>query len=156
MNKAIISFVVSVLVGFGLGYLVNEFILSNDSGSQPKVASSNNAASQSTAKDESSTQSTDKQEAAKTVSANQDNILQKRGCLSCHSVGALNLKGGQVGPDLSKAYVEVQDKHGMPIEKFLTKPNSAVMSGVIGKDPLTNDQRKQVIEILKKASETKQ
>jgi hypothetical protein len=29
------------------------------------------------------------------------------------------------------------------------------MSGVIGKNPLTDDERKQVLDFLKKASETK-
>jgi hypothetical protein len=41
----------------------------------------------------------------------------------------------------------------MPIEEFLKKPNSAVMTGVLGSNPLTDDQRKQVLDILKKASE---
>jgi len=51
--------------------------------------------------------------------------------------------------------VEVKDKHGKPIEEFLKQPDSAVMSGVIGKNPLTDDERKQVLEMLQKASEAK-
>jgi cytochrome c551/c552 len=149
VKKAIISFVIFAVIGFGLGYFVFEVIM-GDSGSQN--------ATQTQTKDTASTknQRADTSKVAPaTVSANQDNILSKRGCLGCHSVSALNLKGGQVGPDLSHAFVEVKDKHGIPIEQFLTKPNSAVMSGVLGNKPLTNDQRKQVLAILKKASETK-
>jgi cytochrome c551/c552 len=149
MKKSIISFVISVVLGFGLGYLVFEVIM-HDSGKQPVTASTETTTTttdQKTASKEAS--------AASTTPADTDNILSKRGCLGCHSVEALNLKGGQVGPDLSHAFVEVADKHGKPIEEFLKQPNSAVMSGVLGKNPLTDDQRKQVLELLKKASETK-
>jgi len=149
VKKALISFVIFAVVGFGLGYFVFEVIM-GDSGTTQ--------ATQTQTKDTASTsnQSTDtSSKAATTVSANQDNIIVKRGCIGCHSVSALNLKGGQVGPDLSHAYVEVKDKHGIPIEQFLTKPNSAVMSGVLGSKPLTDAQRKEVIATLKKASEVK-
>ena len=150
MNKAIISFVISLVVGFGLGYLVFE-VITGDSGSQTEVAKSETSTTAST-KDQGSAA---KETAATTTAADQDNILSKRGCLGCHSVEALSLKGGQVGPDLSHAFVEVADKHGKPIEEFLKQPTSAVMSGVIGKNPLTDDERKQVLEILQKASEAK-
>jgi cytochrome c551/c552 len=152
MKKSIISFVISVVLGFGLGYLVFE-VIKHDSGKQPVTASTETTTTttdQKTDSKEASAAST-----ASTTPADTDNILSKRGCLGCHSVEALNLKGGQVGPDLSHAFVEVADKHGKPIEEFLKQPNSAVMSGVLGKNPLTDDQRKQVLELLKKASETK-
>jgi cytochrome c551/c552 len=155
MNKAIISFVISALIGLGLGYVVYK-VLPEQSGHNPQQVASENETGSDTSSDTTSedTSSTDQKASATAVS--EDNILSKRGCLGCHSVGALNLKGGQVGPDLSHAFVEVKDKHGVPIEQFLTKPDSAVMSGVLGKNPLTDDQRKQVLEILKKASETQQ
>ncbi|SMQ58587.1 hypothetical protein SAMN05444673_0044 [Bacillus sp. OV166] len=143
MNKAIISFVVCALLGFGLGYLVFGVIM-GDSEKQPQVAQTETAA----AKEES----TDAKETT-TVSANEDNILNKKGCLGCHSVEALNIKGGAVGPDLSQAFTNVEGKHGKPIEEFLKAPTSAVMSGVIGKNPLSDEERKQVLELLKQASE---
>lgn len=153
MKKAIITFVISAVLGFGIGYLVFEVIM-HDSGKQSQTAQA--ADTTPAAKD----QKTDSKQASATATpattpAESDNILSKRGCLGCHSVAALNLKGGQIGPDLSHAYVEVESKHSMPIEDFLKKPNSAVMSGVLGNNPLTDDQRKQVLELLKKASETK-
>jgi cytochrome c551/c552 len=143
MNKAIISFVISALLGFGLGYLVFGVIM-GESDSKPQVA-------QIETKDTKTT----KEEATQSSSVSEDNILNKRGCLGCHSVEALNLKGGAVGPDLSQAFVNVEGKHGKPIEEFLKAPTSAVMSGVIGKKPLTDDERKQVLELLKQASEAK-
>ncbi|MEY2195209.1 cytochrome C [Neobacillus sp. BF23-41] len=146
MNKAIISFVVCALLGFGLGYLVFGVIM-GDSEKQPQVAQTETTET-AAAKDES----TDAKEAT-TVSANEDNILNKKGCLGCHSVEALNIKGGAVGPDLSQAFTNVEGKHGKPIEEFLKAPTSAVMSGVIGKNPLSDVERKQVLELLKQASE---
>jgi cytochrome c551/c552 len=149
MNKAIISFVICTLLGFGLGYLVFGVIM-GDSEKQPQVAQTETTETTETASTKEET--TDSKEAA-TVSANEDNILNKKGCLGCHSVEALNIKGGAVGPDLSQAFVNVEGKHGKPIEEFLKAPTSAVMSGVIGKSPLTDEERKQVLDLLKQASE---
>lgn len=149
MNKAIISFVICTLLGFGLGYLVFGVIM-GDSEKQPQVAQTETKETTETAAKEATT--TDSKEAT-TVSANEDNILNKKGCLGCHSVEALNIKGGAVGPDLSQAFVNVEGKHGKPIEEFLKAPTSAVMSGVIGKNPLSDEERKQVLDLLKQASE---
>jgi cytochrome c2 len=147
MNKAIISFVISALLGFGLGYLVFDVIM-GDSDKQPQVAQTetNDTAA---AKEEESTES--KEET--TVAANEDNILNKKGCLGCHSVEALNIQGGAVGPDLSQSFANVEGKHGKSIDEFLKEPTSAVMSGVIAKSPLTDEERTQVIDLLKQASE---
>jgi len=149
VKKAIISFVVCALLGFGLGYLVFDVIM-GDSDKQPQVAQTETTKTTETAT--AKEEATDSKEAT-TVSANEDNILNKKGCLGCHSVEALNIKAGAVGPDLSQAFVNVEGKHGKPIEEFLKAPTSAVMSGVISKSPLTDDERKQVLELLKQASE---
>ncbi|WML24422.1 cytochrome C [Neobacillus sp. OS1-33] len=150
MNKAIISFVVCAILGFGLGYLVFDVIM-GDSGKQPQVAQTSTTEKTETAA-AAKEEGTDAKEAT-TVSASEDNILNKKGCLGCHSVEALNIKGGAVGPDLSQAFVNVEGKHGKPIEEFLKAPTSAVMSGVIGKNPLTDEERTQVLDLLKQASE---
>ncbi|MED4202801.1 cytochrome C [Neobacillus mesonae] len=146
LQKATISFVISALIGFGLGYLVFDVIM-GDSGSGQQTEQADNSQ-----KSEAKEESTDTKE-AKTVSVDDDNILNKKGCLGCHAVESLELQGGAVGPDLSKAFVNVEGKHGKPIEEFLKQPTSAVMSGVISKNPLTDDERKQVLELLKEASE---
>ena len=148
MNKAILSFVISAVLGFGLGYLVFGVIMGTSE--QP----SQTAQTDTKATTETKEESTAAKETSST-SVSEDNILNKKGCLGCHSVEALNLKGGAVGPDLSQAFVNVEGKHGKPIEEFLKQPTSAVMSGVIGKSPLTDDERKQVLDLLKQASEAK-
>lgn len=146
MNKAIISFVISALLGFGLGYIVFDVIM-GDSDKQPQVAQTETKET-AAAKEESTESKEDT-----TVSASEDNILNKKGCLGCHSVEALNIQGGAVGPDLSQSFANVEGKHGKSIDEFLKEPTSAVMSGVIGKSPLTDEERKQVLELLKQASE---
>lgn len=141
MNKSISSFVICAILGFGLGYLVFGIIL-GDSDKQPQVAQT-----------ETNDTDTKAEEAKTSESANLDNIFNTKGCLACHGVEALNLKGGATGPDLSQAFVSVEGKHGKSLEEFLKEPTSAVMSGVIGKNPLTDDERKQVLDLLQQASE---
>ncbi len=161
MIKAINHFIISAALGLGIGAVFYNFILGNQDKPVQLTASSETSsahAAKDTPKEQASGQKSDtgSQSGAKTVSINDDNIIAKRGCIQCHSVSALNIKGGQVGPDLSQAYTTVESKHGKPIEEFLKQPTSAVMSGVLGKDPLTDEQRQQVLDLLKKASEVKQ
>ncbi len=80
-------------------------------------------------------------------------ILVQRGCNACHAVSSLGVQGGATGPDLSQAFVNVKDKHGVALDEFLKKPTSAVMSGVLGGKPLTDDELKAVLAALKTASE---
>ncbi|MEH7298873.1 cytochrome C [Neobacillus drentensis] len=148
MNKAILSFVISAVLGFGLGYLVFGVIMGTSE--QP----SQTAQTETKATTETKEESTAAKETS-SASVSEDNILSKKGCLACHSVESLNIKAGAVGPDLSQAFVNVEGKHGKPIEEFLKQPTSAVMSGVISKNPLTDDERKQVLDLLKQASEAK-
>ncbi|MFS0774611.1 cytochrome C [Neobacillus sp. 3P2-tot-E-2] len=146
MNKAIISFAISLIVGFGLGYLVFGVVM-GDSDKQPQVAQTEPA--EGTSKTEDQNTGTVKE----TASVDEENILNSKGCLGCHAVDALGLEGGATGPDLSKAFTDVEGKHGKPIEEFLKEPTSAVMSGVIGGNPLTDEERTQVLDMLKQASE---
>lgn len=146
MNKAIISFAISLVVGFGLGYLVFGVVM-GDSDKQPQVAQTEQSEEPSKAEDQNT-------EAEKeTASVDTENILNSKGCLGCHAVDALGLEGGATGPDLSKAFTDVEGKHGKPIEEFLKEPTSAVMSSVIGGSPLTDEERTQVLDMLKQASE---
>ncbi|MBB6445513.1 c-type cytochrome [Bacillus benzoevorans] len=148
MNKHIITFVVSLFLGFAIGALGFNLV-----GATDEKASE-------TAADPGKTESASKEgaDAAKTEQATatasgEDTIFQKKGCLSCHSISKLDLAGGATGPDLSQAYVNVEGKHGKPINEFLKQPTSAVMSGVIGGNPLTDEEINEVVEMLKQASE---
>jgi cytochrome c551/c552 len=144
MKKAIISFVTSIIIGFGLGYLVFGVIM-GDSEKQPQVVQTQNS--------EDVTQNEEPKKDPETVAVDSDNILNSKGCLGCHAVESLDLQGGATGPDLSKAFEGVEDKHGKPIDEFLKEPTSAVMSSVISGSPLTDDERAKVVEMLKQASE---
>jgi hypothetical protein len=146
MNKAIISFVVSIVIGFGLGYLVFG-VMMGEGDSQPQVAQTDQT--------EETSGTEDQKEETKTETATVDanNILNSKGCLGCHAVDALGLEGGATGPDLSKAFTDVEGKHGKSIDEFLKEPTSAVMSSVIGGSPLTDEERTQVLDMLKQASE---
>jgi cytochrome c551/c552 len=146
MNKAIISFVVSIVIGFGLGYLVFGVIM-GDSDKEPQVAQTEQI-------DEASETEGNKEEAKEeTATVDANNILNSKGCLGCHAVDSLGLEGGATGPDLSKAFTDVEGKHGKTIDEFLKEPTSAVMSSVIGGSPLTDEERTQVLDMLKQASE---
>ncbi|SDN00259.1 cytochrome C [Bacillus sp. OK048] len=144
MNKAIISFVASLVIGFGLGYLVFGVVM-GDSDKQPQVA-------QTEATKETTT-TEDQKKKPETASVDATNILNSKGCLGCHAVDKLGLDGGVTGPDLSKAFTEVEGKHGKSLDEFLKEPTSAVMSSVIGGSPLTDEERTQVLDMLKQASE---
>lgn len=147
MNKPVVHFIISALIGLGIGYVAFDLIPAND-GQEKDVAVTEESKPAETAKEDAEPAETET-----TAAAGEENILQSRGCLGCHSVEALNLKGGATGPDLSQAYKNVEGKHGKPVAEFLKKPTSAVMSGVIGGNPLSEEEINQVVSILKEASE---
>ncbi|MGX6445449.1 cytochrome C [Neobacillus sp. K501] len=146
MNKAIIHFAISLVLGFGLGYLVFGVIL-DDSDKQPETAQTETTEETTSATEEK------KEPTEETASVDDNNILNSKGCLGCHAVDSLGLKGGATGPDLSKAFENVEGKHGKSIDEFLKEPTSAVMSSVIGGSPLSDEERTQIVDLLKQASE---
>jgi len=147
VKKPIITFIISALIGLGLGYLVFD-VISPAKSAEPEVA----ANSEQTQKPSDAAKETAANAAEPTADAG-DNILNQKGCLGCHAVSKLGLQGGATGPDLSQAYTNVEGKHGKPLNEFLKEPTSAVMSTVIGGNPLTDDEISQIIETLKEASE---
>ncbi|WP_423410830.1 cytochrome C [Heyndrickxia sp. MSNUG] len=148
MQKALISFIISALIGLGLGYAAFEVVgESDDQASETAKEKTDQSKPASGTKEEEQND----QPTAETVSAD-DSILKSKGCLGCHSVSALNLKGGATGPDLSKAFENVEGKHGKPINEFLKEPTSAVMSGVIGGNPLSEEEIAEVVKLLEEAS----
>lgn len=146
MNKPVIHFILSAVLGLGIGYIAFD-VIPQGNGEKEVTAVNESPKAVEPAKEEKKSPET------AAVSAGEENILQSKGCLGCHSVEALNLKGGATGPDLSQAFKNVEGKHGKPVAEFLKEPTSAVMSGVIGGNPLTEEEINQVVEILKQASE---
>ncbi|NDI33905.1 c-type cytochrome [Chengkuizengella sediminis] len=143
MKNGIIIFLVSVLVGLGSGYL---FYQSNDTGDQTATPPNN--------EEQIATETENNEENVETVSnLPGEELFVANSCLNCHSISKLGIEGGVTGPDLSDAYKNVEDKHGKKLEDFLKEPTSAVMSGVISGNPLTDDDRLKIVEMLKKASD---
>jgi mono/diheme cytochrome c family protein len=147
MKNAIIIFFVFALVGFGGGYLFSQ------SNSQDQVATPDTEKTEVT----ENTAQEEKVEApapgAEATVPAEAQIINEKGCLACHGVENLGLQGGATGPDLSQAYVNVEGKHGKPINEFLKAPTSAVMATVIGGNPLTDEEITKIVEALKIASE---
>lgn len=147
MGKNLAIFFLCFVIAFGGGYLV---FGGNSNG--------DNAATKSQeASPQQETKTADTPAAATTTASvsKEGEVFSQLGCITCHSVKNLGVSGGATGPDLSKAFTEVEGKHGVKIEDFLKKPTSAVMSGVIGGKPLTDEERKAVLDALKAASEKK-
>lgn len=98
------------------------------------------------------TNKVEKEEEGASVSADTE-AFNNNSCITCHAVSVIGIEGGVTGPDLSTAYEGIEGKHGMDIDSFLQKPSSAVMSGVMEGSPLSDTDRAEIIEMLKKASE---
>jgi len=139
-----IVFIIGFVIAFAGGYLF--------------FASDSSPTDESTPPEESSTQeSTDDEavdEEADIMAIPEDaQSLSRNGCLSCHSVESLDIQAGNIGPDLTIAYSGVEGKHGKDLDAFLQDPTSAVMATIIADKPLDDDEREQIVAILKKASE---
>lgn len=90
------------------------------------------------------------EEQASTADA-ENNALVRNGCTACHAVSAIDIEGANTGPDLSNAFSSVEAKHGKPIEEYLQEPTSAVMSTVIGDNPLSDEDLEAVLNALEEA-----
>lgn len=154
MKKEIATFMICFVIAFGAGYLYYDTISADEGQMTTGQIDAGGTAESKDVKQEGTTQEGTSR-AGTTAASENGEIFNRLGCISCHAVSALNVKGGATGPDLSKAYLEVKDKHGVSIEEFLQKPTSAVMSSVIGAKPLTDEEIKSVVAALKAAAEAK-
>ena len=136
-----IIFVIAFLLAFGGGYL---FFGQNDKSEIEQATVQNNTS-----------ENTEIEDASKDVSSvpAEAEALMNNSCLSCHAVSSMGLEGGTTGPDLSNVFTNIEGKHGKDLDAFLQEPTTAVMSGVISGSPLSDDDRDEIINFLKKASE---
>jgi len=78
-------------------------------------------------------------------------LFIEKGCPTCHSISALGVKSGtEVGPDLAKAYEDVQSRFGEPLEQFLPNPTGTMQMVLSQLIHLTPAERDSVIHILKR------
>ncbi|MDQ0339073.1 cytochrome c2 [Caldalkalibacillus uzonensis] len=141
MKSKIIAFLISFLVAFGGTYLFFQYSGSSTGSDQGSVVGNE-------VEDEGGEQSI-----GEMVDAQSGEPLERLGCLNCHAVSSLGIQGGTAGPDLSDAYYVVEGKHGKKLEEYLQAPSSAVMSGVIESNPLTDEDIEALVSLLKEAAE---
>ncbi|AXH98284.1 cytochrome C [Sporosarcina sp. PTS2304] len=142
MRSNLLIFAVAFILAFGAGYL-----LFHDG---KKTIPNEQASNQVENSDEDGTSPNDAEVEAIPAGAEP---LSTNSCISCHAVKDAGIAGGNTGPDLSDAYVNVKDKHGKELDDFLKEPTSAVMSGVIAENPLSDEDREQIVTFLKETSE---
>lgn len=141
MKSNILIFVATFLLAFGAGYLIFH---STEKPSVSQQPTENNSADSKEATEEPKKEDASVPAGAEPLIANS--------CIGCHAVNDAGIAGGTTGPDLSKAFVNVKDKHGIELDEFLQHPTSAVMSGVIGDNPLSDEDRKKIVEFLEETS----
>jgi hypothetical protein len=155
MPNSVASFIICTILGFGIGFAGFELAGKDDVASTDtptETAANTESTEDNTPAEDSSSEEAEQPTSESVVSANSE-ILNTKGCLSCHSVSSLDLEGGATGPDLSQAFTGVEGKHGKPLNEFLKEPTSAVMSSVIGGNPLTDEEIQQLVDALQEAAE---
>jgi hypothetical protein len=78
----------------------------------------------------------------------------EKGCFVCHDVSSFGIVSAtKIGPDLALAVEDAPRRFGRTLDDFLMKP-SGTMEVVLSKQiPLTEEERRQAFELLKKAYE---
>lgn len=77
-------------------------------------------------------------------------IFVSKGCPQCHSISALGVKSpAEVGPDLTLAYEDVQNRFGVKLEEFLSNPTGTMQVVLSSTIQLSPAERDSIIHILK-------
>ena len=77
-------------------------------------------------------------------------IFVSKGCPQCHSISALGVKSpAEVGPDLTLAYDDVQNRFGVKLEEFLANPTGTMQVVLTSTIQLSPAERDSIIHILK-------
>ena len=81
-------------------------------------------------------------------------LFLRKGCPTCHSIAAFGVKSGtDMGPDLGKAYADVQNRFGVRLEQFLPNPTGTMQMVLSQLITLTPEERDSVIHILKRLND---
>jgi len=77
-------------------------------------------------------------------------IFLEKGCPQCHSISALGIKSpAEIGPDLTFAYGDVQNRFSVKLEEFLHNPTGTMQVVLSSQIKLSPEERDSVIHILK-------
>ncbi|HHW37703.1 MAG TPA: hypothetical protein GXX18_10765 [Bacillales bacterium] len=141
MNKAF-RWTLFLVVGIVVGFMASLLFINNDK----QVATTEPSPQTETVT------STEPAEPAPNLAEHTDNILVQKGCIACHAVSPIGVKGNGTAPDLAIAYDDVKNRFGKSLEEFLAEPEGT-MSAVFETSPLTDEEKEKVISIVKEYSE---
>lgn len=80
----------------------------------------------------------------------------RKGCFVCHDVSSLGVESAaKIGPDLADAFADVQSRFGMTLENFLAQPTGTMSVVLATQIQLTDEEKTEVVELLRKAYELK-
>lgn len=147
MKKNSLYVIVGFLLAFGAGYL-----LFGQTSAQKPTTDTPPTEEQT---DEQSSEDEADEEDLTSMVPEEAEVLSRNSCLGCHSVESIDVIAGDIGPDLSRVFPEMKAKHGKELDDFLQEPTSAVMSTIIADRPIDDDERTEIVELLKKAAEKK-
>jgi len=81
-------------------------------------------------------------------------IFLEKGCPQCHTISALGIKSpAEIGPDLTFAYSDVQNRFSVKLEEFLHNPTGTMQVVLSSQIKLSPEERDSVIHILKELQE---
>ena len=81
-------------------------------------------------------------------------LLLQKGCPNCHSITAVGVKSSSdVGPDLSLAYEDVQNRFGVKLEEFFPNPTGTMQMVLSQLIKLTPQERDSIVHILNQLHE---
>lgn len=84
-------------------------------------------------------------------------LFLQKGCPQCHTISALGVKSAtEVGPDLTFAYSDVQNRFNQPLEQFLHNPTGTMQMVLSQMITLSPEERDSVIHILKRLHEERE
>lgn len=84
-------------------------------------------------------------------------LFLQKGCPQCHTISALGVKSAtEVGPDLTFAYSDVQNRFNQPLEQFLHNPTGTMQMVLSQMITLSPAERDSVIHILKRLHEERE